>query len=144
MPERYAVGSFSPVIYYESPGGKLSLPGNNEETGRGNNGWKRKEARTLGEVDILQRRLEDQDRGELRGSLDRDEMIFERKRQITRDNLLKKLVKSSTTPYEKEFIREYLAISDMRKRKFYQKDKGLKAFFMAREYDDGGAKLIQD
>lgn len=144
MPEIYAVGTFSPVVYYESPSGKISLPGTAEDSGRGHGGWIRKEARSLPEVDELQKRIDDQDRRELRGQLERDELVFEEKRKKVRESLLGTLTRSSTTPYEKEFIREYLSISDVRKRKYYQKDKAMKAYFIAREYDDGGAKLIEE
>lgn len=144
MPERHAHGTFSPVIYFESPTGRISLPGSDEESQRGQNGWIRKEANSLQAVDMLQHRMEDQDRRELRGQLERDEMVFQQKRQKTRDSLLRTLTRSSTTAYEREFIREYLATSDARKRKFYQKDKSVNSFFMAREYDDGGKCLIQE
>ncbi len=144
MPEKYSVGTFNPVIYYESPSGKISLPGTAEETGRGHNGWIRKEARTLTEVDELQRKIEHQDKKELKGQLERDELIFEEKRKKVRESLMANLIRPSTSPYEKEFIREYLSISDDRKRKYYQKDKGIKTFFVAREYNDGGAQLIEE
>lgn len=145
MPERFATGTFSPVVYFESPTGKISLPGTDDEAnGRGQNGWVRKEATTLHQVDDLQRRMEDWDRREMRGQLDRDEYMFQQKRQKVRDSLLRTLTRGNTKPYEKEFIREYLSVSDERKRKFYQKDKKMAAYFMAREFDDGGRALIQD
>jgi len=144
MPERNAKGTFSPIIYFESPTGLISLPGTDEEGARGQNGWLRKEANTLQAVDALQKKMEEQDRRELRGQLDRDEAVFEMKRQKTRDSLLKSLTRNSTTHYEKEFIREYLSTSDERKKRFYQKDKQLNAYFMAREFDDGGKQLMQE
>ena len=144
MPERNAVGTFSPVVYFESPTGKISLPGTGEERQRGQDGWVRKEAVTLRAVDELQRRLEEQDRREMRDALDRDEAVCSQRRQRTRENLLNTLTRDSTSHYEKEFVREYLAMSDQRKKKFYQKDKGMAAYFLAREYDDFGNKVIQE
>jgi len=144
MPERNAKGTFSSIVYFESPTGKISLPGTADSNERGQNGWLRKEANTLQAVDELQRRMEEQDRRELRGLLERDEAVFERKRGITRSNLLKTLTSGSTTPYEREFIREYLTMSQDRKKKFYNKDKEIQAYFMAREYDDQGNNLISE
>lgn len=142
MPERCAVGTFSPVIYFESPTGEISLPGTDEENQRGQNGWIRKEANTLKAVDELQRRMEDNDRRDLREKLNRDEFMFQEKRKKTRESLLRTLTKRTTSPYEKEFLREYLNLSDERKRKFYGRDKNINSFFLAREYDDAGQHLI--
>lgn len=142
MPERCAVGTFSPVIYFESLTGEISLPGTDEENQRGQNGWIRKEANTLKAVDELQRRMEDNDRRDLREKLNRDEFMFQEKRKKTRESLLRTLTKRTTSPYEKEFLREYLNLSDERKRKFYGRDKNINSFFLAREYDDAGQHLI--
>lgn len=144
MAERYARGTFSPVVYFESPTGQISLPGNEEESARGQNGWVRKEAGTLQAIDELQQRMENHDRREMRHRLDHDEAIFDQKRQKTRDSLLQTMSKSTTSHYEREFIREYLSMAQARRKKFYQKDKGISAYFMAREYDDGGNSLIQE
>lgn len=143
MAERYAVGTFNPVVYFESPKGEISLPGTGEENQRGHNGWLRKEASTLKAIDELQRRLEDQDRRQMRGQLDHDQEVFEEKRRKTRTSLLRTITKRTTSSYEREFIREYLNVSDERKRKFYGRDKSINSFFMAREYDDAGKHLLE-
>jgi hypothetical protein len=143
MPERNATGTFSPVIYFESPIGQISLPGTGEENQRGHNGWIRREANTLRAVDDLQRRMEDQDRRDMRDKLDRDQSMFEAKRKKTRESLLRTVTKHTTSNYEREFIREYLSVSDARKRKFYGRDKEINSFFMAREYDDAGKHLLE-
>jgi hypothetical protein len=144
MAERNAVGTFSPVVYFESPCGEISLPGTADQDQRGSNGWIRREACTLDQVDRLQRKLEEQDRRELRTQLERDEMALEEKRKKIRESLLRSMTSSQTSHYEKEFIREYLAIADERKRKFYQQDKKINSYFMARELDDAGKGLIQE
>lgn len=143
MAERNAVGTFSSVIYFEGPTGQVSLPGTTEENQRGQNGWVRKEANTLRAIDELQRRMEEQDRREMRQKLDHDEHIFEAKRQKTRASLLRTITKRTTSNYEREFIREYLSVSDTRKKKFYGRDKHINSFFMAREYDDAGSNLLE-
>lgn len=143
MPERNAIGTFSPVIYFEGPTGQISLPGTTEENQRGQNGWIRKEAGTLKAVDELQRRLEEQDRREMRTRLNHDEQIFEAKRRKIRDSLLRTMSRGATSQYEKEFIREYLSISDQRKRKFYSRDGSIQSYFVAREFDDGGKKMLE-
>lgn len=144
MAERNAVGTFSPVVYFESPRGEISLPGSAEQDQRGTNGWIRREACTLDAVDRLQRQLEQQDRCELRTQLDRDEMALEGKRKKIRESLLRSMSSSTTSHYEREFIREYLTIADKRKRKFYQQDQRINSYFMARELDDAGKGLIQE
>jgi hypothetical protein len=143
MPERFAVGTFDPVVYFESPTGEISLPGTTEENQRGQNGWIRRQANTLKALDALQRRMEEQDRRDMRARLDRDEMVFEEKRRKTRESLLRTITKRTTSRYEREFISEYLQLSDERKRKFYNSDKAIKAYFMAREFEDCGKALLE-
>lgn len=143
MPEHCARGTFDPVIYFESPMGQVSLPGTTEVNQRGHNGWIRREANTLQDVDALQVKLEAQDRKEMRANLEHDEAVFQAKRQKTRESLLRTMTKRTTKNYEREFIREYLTVSEQRKRKFYGRDKSINSFFLAREYDDCGKSLME-
>lgn len=145
MPERHARGTFNPVVYFENASGHLILPGNVDEEGqRGWNGYVRKEAARLDEVDVLQKRMEAQERREMQVRLEHDQQIFTARREKVRDSLLRTMTRHTTKPYERDFIREYLAISDERKRKFYQKHNNVNAYFVAREYDDGGRGQVQE
>lgn len=145
MAQIYAKGTFSPTVYFENASGHIILPGNAEDCNqRGKAGYIRKEANTLPLIDDLQRRLESQERSEMEMRLDHDYQIFQEKRQKVRDNLLRSMTSDTTKPYEKDFIKNYLSISDARKRKFYHQHQGLNAYFMGREYDDGGTKTLQD
>lgn len=140
---RHALGTFSPVVYFESPTGEISLPGTTEENQRGQNGWIRKEANTLKAIDALQARLEEKDRRSMKAALEHDQQVFQAKRQKTRDNLLRTITRKTTSHYEREFIREYLRVSDTRKKKFYGRDKSINSFFLAREYDDAGQRMLE-
>ena len=145
MPERNARGTFTPVVYFENASGHLILPSSaNDEKHRGWNGYVRRETGTLAGVDELQKRLEGQERREMQMRLEHDERIFAARRQKVRDTLLATMTRSTTKPFERDFIRDYLGIADERKRKFYQKHNNINAYFMAREYDDGGNRLIQE
>lgn len=145
MPERNAKGTFNPVVYFEDAKGHMVLPGNaEEESKRGWDGYVRKTAANLAEVDVLQKRLEDQERREMQMQLEHDQKMFSGRRELVRDSLLKTMTRHTTKPYERDFIRQYLDISDQRKRKFYQGHNRINAYFTAREYDDGGKQLIQE
>jgi hypothetical protein len=53
-----------------------------------------------------------------------------------RDRLYAKMISSSTTPYEREFIRLYLELREEKREKYRQKFLGDQAYFIAREYDN--------
>lgn len=82
-------------------------------------GWSRHECETLAEVDALQKRLTEQERRDYEREGIRAQLTFaERDRQV-RDSLYQRMISSSTSAYERDFIEAWLKLRDDRKRKIY-------------------------
>lgn len=103
----------------------------------------RRKVETLAELDQLQERLENDTKRQCQQEIERDQRVWANKRQQIRSNLLERMKSSKCSAYEREFIQLYLQISDERKREVYRnRFMADTAYFMAREFDDGGAKRI--
>ena len=122
------------VRYFCNAFGNILLPP--DDATRCPSGYESCEANTLPEIDMLRDRLVAQTRRELDAQAIRDEYTFGAKRKATLDSLTTKLASSTTSEYEKEFIRYYLQLRDEEKRKNYQKRFACDtAYFELRELD---------
>lgn len=94
-----------------------------------------REANTLPEIDELQRRLEAAKRRELEAQAIRDEFTFMQERHRIYDSLNTKLNSSSTSPYEKDFIREYLKLRYEKRQEYQKRFLCDQSYFEMREFD---------
>jgi hypothetical protein len=136
-----APGRIDGPVYFVRRDGKILLaPASDTQTPPG---CDRRKVETLDELDHLQRILEQETRSQCQQEIERDQKVWYERRKEIRDRLLSRMNSSATSAYEREFIQLYLQISDDRKRDLYkQRFMCDQAYFMAREFDDGGAKKI--
>jgi len=133
MAIRRAFGTLEPVVYYTNLKGEISLPPTSDtSTPRG---WQREEAHTLAEIDALQRRLQQAEYDRVEKEVQHDEQAFAAAREKVRSNLLAKLVSSSTSEYEREFIRLYLQLRDDKRAQYAQRLREYHAYLEIREFD---------
>ena len=99
------------------------------------NGWVWCEATTLAEIDRLQKRLVDQEIREAEKRVHLNTLQRERVFKQTGDALRQQMVSSSTTPFERDFIKQYFALREGRRDKFRDALLHHNRFIMAREYD---------
>jgi hypothetical protein len=138
----YALGHLRPVLYFENSSGNIMLPPTDEDAYRikselGRRGYELREAGTLAEIDRLQKRLQDDGYKERQAELERDEITMGQLRRQVRERLLSRMVSSSTTPYERDFISAYLMLRDDKRAEFQKRfmlDEV--AYFTQREYDN--------
>jgi hypothetical protein len=97
-------------------------------------GYRQEEARTLTEVDRLEKILQRQEyeNAEREGQVHEEQLSALRER--TRSNLLSKIYSAATSDYEKDFIREFLKMrADHPKKKFYAEQ--FNCYLTARHFD---------
>jgi hypothetical protein len=141
-----ALGTLSPVLYFENASGHILLPP--VEIGKGDSvarklfeerykpqGYEWREASTLNDVDRLQKRLQDQAQGELNRQTERVSNARELARQQTRSNLYQRMTSSDCDPYEKDFIRYWMMLDDDKKKVFEQRFNERNMYLHAREFD---------
>lgn len=133
------LGSLSEVVYFRNhrdpahPPGFLMLAPYSEF--RTPSGYTREVARTLGEIDALQRTLIEQERRACESEILHDEAILGRKYAEVTDRLRAKMVSSSTSPYERDFIELYLQLRDEKRDKHRQRFLERQMYLHAREND---------
>ncbi len=101
-------------------------------------GYTREVARTLSEVDKLQKILCEQERRDCEREQIHDEvMIGARQRELT-DKLRQKMVSSSTTPYDHDLIGAYLELKIEKRARHAQRFQERSMYLYAREMDSHG------
>lgn len=83
-------------------------------------GYRREGADTLAQVDVLERRLQSQEREAADREMEYDYKMIEERSKAVRDRLYARMTSAATPPYEREFLRLYLELRDERKRARYQ------------------------
>jgi len=121
-------GTLQPAIYFENSSGfvilppeEIGVPGSAREVYERrykSEGWEWREAGSLSDLDRLQKRLVDQETKKntawaQSAGAGRDE-AFRR----TGDALRARMVSSSTSPYERDFIEQYLKMRDEKRPKY--------------------------
>jgi hypothetical protein len=112
-------GSIEAVIYFRNyadpahpPGYVMLAPYSDFPTPRG---YSREGAETLADARKLQAALIAQESAQSQDEYFRDEAAFGRRQQEIRDRLYAKMTSSATSPYERDFIREFLRLRDDKK-----------------------------
>ena len=146
MPARnFALGTLSPIIYFENSRGTISLPPTTDDALRirdvmRRRGYDLREAGTLTEIDRLQRRLEAQLSAENQAALASDDSMRSTIKRTVYDRLRARAVSSSTSEYERDFITEYLRVSYAKRDRHQAKFTADQAYFTAREFSGSAAK----
>lgn len=108
-------------------------------------GYSRETARTLADIDSLQRKLQEQEVRAAENDFFREQSIVAPKEQSVRDRMYARMVSSATTPYEREFISEWLKLRDEKKRKKYAEIFTQRNMFLyAREMDAAPNRAADD
>lgn len=144
----FKLGSLDPVVYFQNSRGEIVLPPDSTlaryfyEGARDSNGktyrdlgFEWREAGTLAEVDDLQRRLVEQDRRSNEAGAERDEALRGESWRRVGDRLRARMVSSSTSTYEREFIGLYLRLRDEKRAKHRQRWLERVSYLWAREMD---------
>lgn len=138
-------GTLAPVIYFVNEG-RISGSNSDEEIGwitlapyseaRTPEGHSRHEAGTLSEVDTLQKRMQEQEHRKLEKELQLDENHMREARAKVRDSLYSRMVSSSTSEYERDFIKAWMELRDQKRRDYFrQRLEEHQCFITAREMD---------
>jgi hypothetical protein len=98
-------------------------------------GWLRYEADDLRQVDRLQKILLSQELDRARREHIREEVVFAPLKQKVRDSLYARMISGSTSEYEKDFIRDYLAVREEKRAKHAERFYHRGLFMHAREMD---------
>jgi len=97
--------------------------------------YEEREANTLPELDRLQARLTDaaRHRDQTQWQADSDRMAAARRSVY--DRIMARIQSSSTTEYEKDFLREYLKLREERRAKYHSRFLCDRVYLEAREFD---------
>ena len=129
-------GTVAPVVYFRYPSGHLTLaPFTACPTP---DGAIREEADTLSQIDRLVDTLRKQEYESSQREMQHDMNQFATIERSIRDRIYQRMTSSSTSEYEKEFLRLYMQLRDERKRELYRQ-RFLEAqwFLHSREFDLG-------
>lgn len=103
-------------------------------------GYEEREANTLAEVDRLQRQLQSIEFAKLQREGERDAAQWADRLKAADDRLRTRAASSATTPYERDFIAEWLKLRDEKKREHFRQrfevDMAAYSYFPAREFDN--------
>lgn len=147
----YALGTLSPVIYFENAQGRIVLAG--YDAGKPEQarkvfklrfepmGYQWREAGTLAAVDELQTRLADQLQRERAPGLERMLQNRAAVEAHIASNLRQKMISSSTSPWEREFIQLYLERRENRTEKFRQQFEHRAMYLNIRENSDSKKEI---
>ena len=149
------LGTLDPVIYFDNARGEIVLPpttsdaryfyeGFRDATGKTyrDRGFEYREAETLAEIDALQRRLVERDRRDNERKLQYDEAARGEAWRRIGDSLRARMVSSSTSAYEREFIELYLRLREGKRTRHRQRWLERTSYLWAREFD--ASTLPQD
>jgi hypothetical protein len=149
------LGSLSQVIYFKNyrdpnrPPGYLLLAPYTQCPAPA--GYSREAARTLLEIDRLERTLVEQEVSLAVSEHLRDEAAFATRERAIRDRLYATMTSGSSSQYEKDYAREWLALRDEKKRKKYAEIFEHRAMHlharhndMAKNRDEGEEKVSLD
>jgi hypothetical protein len=127
-------GCIEPVIFFRYPNGHLTLAPYSEFPTP--DGAIREEAHTLREVDVLERRLQQQEHENWEREAQRDESLLEQRRAKLKARLYARMTSSTTDQYEKDFIREWMKLRNDHPKKLYHADQ-FQCYLTARHFDIG-------
>jgi hypothetical protein len=148
MPPMHKLGTLTPCIYFVNhrdprhPEGYIMLaPYTDCPTPEG---YSRHEAGTLADIDTLQRRLLEQCQREWEQEMSLDEAQWRSRWDAITDRLHARLVSSSTSEYDKAFIREYIKLRVEKRDRHRQRFTERTAYIYAREMDLGSRRADEE
>jgi hypothetical protein len=136
------LGSLSAVVYFKNhrdpahpPGYLMLAPYSDFPTP---SGYSRELARTLPDIDRLQKILCKQEREDFERDRLYDEVLVGAKQREITDKLRSRMVSSSTTPYDRDIIAAYLELKEEKRAKHAQRFMERNMYLHAREMDSHG------
>lgn len=157
MPLPHQLGTLTPVIYTECAAGHIVLlpysdcptpsgceylaPVTSQRCGLAVH---REGADTLAKIGKLERRLTAQENSKLEAEAVADHNMRGAALQRVRDNLLQKLYSSATPEAERDFIREWLKLSDERRARHEAKYAAYSVYVHAAHYDLGNRRADEE
>ncbi len=148
----FASGSLKPAIYFERKDGFIILAP--AEKGRddlarmvyekryGPLGWEWREARTLPDLDRLEKRLIAQEEAQAAKMIEANANVRDMVRKAVGSALRQQMISATTTPYERDFIAAYLELREQKRDKYRDRLTHHNLGLMARNYDS--SKKIED
>ena len=118
------MGTLQPILYFENfTTGEISMPPSDEiayniKSEMARRGFDLKEAGTLREIDKLQHKMQDWEYKVGQRAMERDDQLRVKVRAGTRQRLIDRMVSSSTTPWERDYIKAYLMLADDKREKW--------------------------
>ncbi len=157
MPAPHKLGTLTPVVYFRCPLGHVILapysdcptPAHCEFTSPVNgircaSPCEREYADTLAAISKLERALTAQENLKFAAERQFDEAQCEAGRQAVRDRLMQKLWSSHTPESEKDFIREWIKLTDEKRAKHYSKFEQYSVYINAAHYDLGNRRADEE
>lgn len=143
----FKLGTLDPIIYYENDKGYCILAPSTEmarwawETPNGSGislkdkKFQIREADTLSAVDRLQKQLVRQETDKLESEAQKDLRSSEYRWKQVGSALAQRMASSSTSPFEREFIQNYLLVREDKREKHAQRWRERQMYLWAREFD---------
>lgn len=120
-----------PVVYFENRDGRLILAVSDDHPCP--QGFERKEARSLPEIDQLHKRFQTKDRAEWDSLCDKDRAVMQVYRDRNRSRLTQRLMAIDCGPMERALIKSAFAYYAKKEKELYEAT--VNGYFHAREYD---------
>jgi len=118
------MGTLQPILYFENfKTGEISMPPTDEiayhiKSEMQRRGFELKEAGTLREIDKLQHKMQDWEYAVGQRAMERDDQLMVRVRRNTRERLTTRMISSSTSPWERDYIKSYLMLAESKREKW--------------------------
>ncbi len=144
----FTLGKLEPVPYFIAPDGSIASPLTMSEALKMKDkmqrrGYEFRTADTLREVDKLQKLMQEHELKTRQAELEREELTFADVRKQIRDRLYARMVSSSTTQYEKDFIAAYFRLGEEKREKYRRRFLADQCYFLCREFDNPSAQLLK-
>lgn len=145
------MGTLNPVLYFINSQGNVSLPPTNEaafalKDEMRRRGYELREADTLPKIRDLEKMIQESEQRQQEREFERDEAVFGARRKEIRSRMYQRMVSSSTSPYEREFIRHWLQMREEKQKEFEQRflvDIAARNHFVQLEYDNPRQRMLE-
>ncbi len=145
----FAPGRIDGPVYFVNSRGEIHLPPTTEDALRIKDAWAKRgfqmcHVETLSELDRLQKRMEEYEMAKAEFEQVRDDSVWAARRSEVVRRLTQRMRASHTSPYERQFIENYLQLRYEKREKYQKRFLCDRAYFLAREFDDGGKGKIAE
>ena len=122
------------VVYFENAQGKISLPPTLDTPTPP--GYERRECQSISQVRELERRMAQEARDRRDAEWEHEQESWTEARRDIRRRIMTSIESSSTSQYEKDFLRSWCQLRDEKRRDHYQRIfEQREAYFEALHYD---------